>query len=71
MKRSNLSEQKLVVIIFMMVLITFFFAQADTTKIEKMYLNNNPAVTTSLDEDQHPESETKDIRQVIPAVQLR
>jgi len=71
MKRSVLSEQKLVVILFIMVLITFFFAQADTSKIEKMYLKNTPAITTSLDQNQHPESETKEITQVIPAVQLR
>ena len=71
MRRSNLSEQKLVVVLFIMVLITFFFAQADTKKIEKMYLDNNPAVTTSLDQNQHPESETKKIKQIIPAVQLR
>ena len=71
MRRSNLSEQKLVVVLFIMVLITFFFAQADTSKIEKMYLNNNPAVTTSLDQNQNAEEQTQENKQIIPVVQLR
>ena len=73
MRRSSLSEQKLVVVLFIMVIITFFFAQADTSKIEKMYLNNNPSVTTSLDkpEDREAGTETKAIKQIIPAIQLR
>jgi hypothetical protein len=36
-----------------------------------MYLKNIPAVTTSLDQNQHPEGETQEITQVIPAAQLR
>ena len=71
MRRSNLTEQKLVVVLFILVLITFFFAQADTSKIEKMYLNNTPAVTTSLDQNENAEGQTQENKQVIPVVQLR
>ena len=72
MRRSMLSEKKLVVLMFIMVLVTFFFAQADTGKIEKMYLNSNPSITTSFDQIQTSEAEakTKEIK-IIPAVQLR
>ena len=69
-----MSEQKLVVVLFIMVIITFFFAQSDTNKIEKMYLkNNNPSVTTSLDEAGNRETgtETKRIKLIIPALHLR
>jgi len=74
MRRSKLSEKKLVVVLFIMVIVTFFFAQADSSKIEKMYLNNNPSVTTSL--DQTPvsggETTTKQVKPVLkPAIQLR
>ena len=53
-----LSEKKLVVVLFIMVLVTFYFAQADSSKMEKMYLNY-PRVTTSLEQTQKPEGEAK------------
>ena len=73
MRRSNFSEQKLVVVLFIMVLVTFFLAQADTPKIEKMYININPAVTTSLDQNINPGGVPgiNEIDQFIPAVELR
>ena len=74
MIRSKLSEKKLVVVLFVMVIVTFFFAQADSSKIEKMYLNNNPSVTTSIDQTPGSVNETsvKQIKPVVAsAVQLR
>ena len=74
MRRSMLSEKKAVVVLFVMVLVTFFFAQADSSKIEKMYLNNNASVTTSLDQTPGPgpEANTKQVKPVFtPAFQLR
>jgi hypothetical protein len=74
MRRSILSEKSLVVILFVMVLVTFFFAQEDSKKIEKMYLDNKSSATTSLDETESSEAgaKPKEIKQVIiPAVQLR
>ena len=72
MRISGLSEQKLVVVLFIMVIVTFFFAQADTNKIEKMYLNNNPSVTTWLGVNQYAKegTKTKETSQFIPAAQL-
>ncbi len=66
-----LSEKKLVVVLFVMVLVTFFFAQADSSKIEKMFLNTNPTVTTSIDQIQVSGVKTMDIQPIIPAMQLR
>jgi len=73
MRISGLSEQKLVVVLFIMVIVTFFFAQADTNKIEKMYLNSNPSVTTWLGLNQYTKegAKTKETSQFIPAAQLR
>jgi hypothetical protein len=79
MKRSSLPEQKLVVVLFIMVIITFFFAQADTGKIEKMYLNLDPSFspfTTSLDKPENREAgagtkEIKQIKQIVPGIHLR
>jgi hypothetical protein len=73
MRRRILSEKNLVVVLFVMVIVIFSFAQADTRKIEKMYLDNNPSVTTSLDQTENTEAsaKTKEIKQIIPAVQLR
>jgi hypothetical protein len=73
MKRSIVSEKKLVVVLFILVVVIFSFAQADTKKIEKMYLDNNPSVTTSLDQTENTEAsaKTKEIKQIIPAAQLR
>ena len=77
MRRSRFSEQRLVVVLFIMVLVIFFFAQADSSRIEKMYLNNNPTVTTSMDQsaDDGATSETGtesgQAKRVIPSVHLR
>jgi len=73
MRSSMLSEKKVVVVLFIMVLVTFFFAQADSREIEQMYLNNNPTVTTSVDQLQAPKAGTK-LNEIPPdntAVQLR
>ncbi|MFI5131095.1 MAG: hypothetical protein ACHQFX_13930 [Chitinophagales bacterium] len=73
MRRSMLSEKKVVVVLFIMVLVTFFFAQADSSKIEQMYLNNDPTVTTSVDQVQTPKPGIKsnETHPDNPAVQLR
>jgi hypothetical protein len=49
MKRSVLSEKNLVVILFVVVLVVFSFAQEDTKKIEKMYLDTNSSATSQSD----------------------
>ena len=49
MRRSLLSERNLVVVLFIMVVVIFSFAQADTTKIEKLYFNAGVPVTISPD----------------------
>jgi len=71
MRKVMLSEKELVVVLFVMVLITFYFAQADSSKIEKMFLNTNPTVTTSIDRNPVSAGKTKDIQPFIPALQLR
>ena len=67
------SEKKLVVVLFIMVFVTFVFAQADSSKLENTYLNNIPAVTTSVDHAPVPAGEItpKEIKPPIPAVQVR
>jgi len=47
MKRSILSERNLVVVLFVMVVVIFSFAQADTPRIEKMYLSPELPTTVS------------------------
>ncbi len=61
------------VVLFIMVVVIFFFAQADTNKMERMYLNNMPPVTASLDDNQNPESETGSagIKPIIPVIHFR
>lgn len=73
MKQRILSEKSLVVVLFVMVLVIFSFAQADTKKFEKMFLDNNFPVTTSFDQSGNPEAsaKTKEIKKVILASQLR
>lgn len=73
MRRSALSEKKLVVVLFVLVLIIFSFAQEDTKKIEKLFLNSNSPLTTSIDQTPNPEAstKTKEIKLSIPALQLR
>ena len=68
-----LSEKMVVFVLFIMVLVTFFFAQADSSKIEQMYLNNDPTVTTSVDQLQTPKAgiKSKEVHPDNPAVQLR
>mgnify|MGYP007082032716 CR=1 FL=1 len=73
MRRSILSEKNLVVVLFVMVLVIFSFAQADTQKFEKMFLDSNPPVTTSFDQTEIPEAniKTEEIKKIIPDSQLR
>ena len=49
MRRFLLSERNLVVVLFVMVVVIFSFAQADTSKIEKMYFDTGVPVTISPD----------------------
>jgi hypothetical protein len=74
MKQRILSEKSLVVVLFVMVLVIFSFAQADTKKFEKMFLDSNlPPVTTSFDQTENPGAgaKTEEIKKVIPHLQLR
>ena len=64
MKRAGL-ERKLVVVLFIMVLVTFYFAQADTNKIETMYQHNYPPVTTSLDKTNSVKPTAQQVQQAI------
>ncbi|MEI9911838.1 MAG: hypothetical protein WDO71_20655 [Bacteroidota bacterium] len=57
MKRI-LSERNIVVILFVMVLVTFSFAQEDTKKIERMFLDSN-SVTS---QNESPESKLQLLR---------
>jgi hypothetical protein len=73
MKQRILSEKNLVVVLFVLVLVIFSFAQADTKKFEKMFLESTPQVTTSIDQGENPEDSapTKEVKKIIPAFQLR
>ena len=73
MRTRIMSEKNLVVVLFIMVLVIFSFAQADTKKFEKMFLDSNPSVTTSLHQTESTESmaKTTEVKKVIPAAQLR
>jgi hypothetical protein len=70
MRRSLLSEQKLVVVLFILVLITFVFAQADSAEMENMHLRDIPAISTSLDKPSTPDPKME-IPSVLPAVEFR
>jgi hypothetical protein len=56
-----------------MVLVIFAFAQEDSKKIEKLYLENPSSATSSLDqtENQEPGAKTEEIKQFMPAAQFR
>jgi hypothetical protein len=49
MKRLVPSEKKLVIVLFVIVLVVFSFAQEDSKKIEKLYLDNSPGFTSQTD----------------------
>lgn len=68
MKRI-LSERNIVVILFVMVLVTFSFAQEDTKKIERMFLDSNSV--TSQNESPEIKAATTENKNAIPVTRLR
>jgi hypothetical protein len=68
MKRLVLSEKHLVVVLFVIVLVVFSFAQEDTRKIEKMYLDTTTSATSQADEN--IKSDLKEGK-MTPAAELR
>jgi cell shape-determining protein MreC len=46
--RRILSERNLVVVLFVMALVVFVFAQQDTKKIEKIYMDHNSASSSLM-----------------------
>jgi len=70
--RKVLSERNIVVVLFVMVLVAFSFAQEDTKKIEKMYLNANSSAT-SQNQTRNPETKgvTTENKNFIPVANLR
>jgi hypothetical protein len=73
MRKSTLSEKNLVVVLFVMVFITFALAEKDTEKIEKMFNSSDTSASASAGQTENTEAgiKTTEIKQVIPAVQLR
>jgi len=61
MKKSILSERKLVIVLFILVVILFSFAQAYSNKLEKMFLDGRSPVPPSSHIPTKKEAITKTI----------
>ena len=74
MRKLILSERNLVVVLFVMVLVIFSLAQEDSKKIEKMYLDAySSSASSSLIStgDDELEEKTREVKNIIPVVQVR
>ena len=65
MKRLVLSEKSLVVVLFVTVLVVFYFAQEDTRKIEKMYLDFPSSVTSHAAENAKSKTEELNLAEAL------